>query len=107
MINEEPNLWDKLLKDGYTYKVIYKSPTLFERFLSLFGKKIIHKRIPNENWLTKEINGKTVDIFADIWYITANVDGKTIFDARRFDDEELFDIIREHTSCDESLKLTA
>lgn len=94
---QEQNLWDKLMADGYTYKVTYQNLTFKELLLSIFGKKIIRKRITNKDWLTKEVNGKTVDIFADIWYVTVMVDKVSIFDARRFEDEELFDVIKEHT----------
>lgn len=93
------SLWEKLKQDGFKSKTIISTPTRFERFKSVFGVKFQPITKVNPDWLTKTINGKLVEVCAvDIWYTNVRVDGKPVFDARRFEDQELFKAIEEATT---------
>jgi len=92
------SLWDKLLLKGFTYKIITHPLSFFDKIRNLFGANIKGKKETNFEHLIKIINGKSVEVFGlDIWYTRVTVDGETIFDARRFNDDILFDAINNAT----------
>lgn len=49
----------------------------------------------NPNWLVHSTrDGKIVDVYGlDIWYTQMSIDGEIVFDARRFNNQELIDLI--------------
>ncbi len=91
-------LWEKLIQMGFNYKEITIEISFMDAVKNFFGAKIKPKVKTSTNFLIKEINGKTVEVFGiDIWYTRATVDGVVVFDNRRFKDQELFDAINEAT----------
>ena len=95
---EDQSLWAKLKQQGFTCKVETIPLTMAETFKSWFDKSIKAQTKVNPDWLVNIINGKLVEVCAvDIWYTNVRVDGEVIFDARRFDDKDLFDAIEEAT----------
>ena len=98
-MEHEQSLWEKLKRDGFKCKTFTSKPTRFERFKSIFGVEPQLVTKTNTDWLVKTVNGKSIDVCAvDIWYTNVRVDGKVIFDARRFDDQDLFEAIEKATT---------
>lgn len=91
-------LWDKLRLKGFGFRTFPVPLSLVDRIKNLFGANIEPRTKIYHDHLINEINGKRVEVFGiDIWYVRATVDGEVVFDARRFDDQELFDAIELNT----------
>jgi len=93
-MEKELCLWEKLKLDGFVYKRTISKLTPIQKFKNLFGANIKPVVTTNTDHLIKYINGKKVEVFnLDIWYTRATVDDEMVFDARRFDDQELLDAV--------------
>jgi hypothetical protein len=93
-MGKELCLWEKLKLDGFQPKEYKSKLTTIQKIKNLFGANILPKITISNDHLTKQINGKQVEVaMIDFWYTRATVDGEVIFDARRFDDQELFSAI--------------
>jgi hypothetical protein len=86
-------LYDKLRKIGFEYVTTLPSRT--DMFLNLFRspeKKVTP--VTHNDWLSKVIDGKLYEVYeCDIWYTQLRIDGKVVFDDRRFEDEDLLKLI--------------
>jgi AAA+ superfamily predicted ATPase len=88
------DIWQTLKDLGFEQKVI--KPTKWQKFLNFFYKEPKYKDIVCEYYYQqKEIDGKyLIEVYIiDIWYVQISVDGKVVFDKRRFEDEEFVNII--------------
>ena len=95
---EEIPLWSTLLEMGFTYKQLTIRLPLFSRLKNLFGANITPRIKTYKDWLVKDINGMHVEVInVDFWYTQARVNGEIVFDARRFDNNHLFEVLDQHT----------
>jgi len=90
-INNLP-LWTILEEMGF--KPLVTFPTGRRRLFNRLTGKQYYKPVTSEDFLVKTIGGKQVAIYSiDIWYTQMEVDGKLVFDGRRFENDELLKLI--------------
>jgi hypothetical protein len=88
---EDDYLYETLLSNGFVKKVIPLSKT--DKFLNFFKKNKKKAKIL-DYYLTKNIDNDLYEIYEiDIWYTQVRINGKLVFDKRRYDNKEVYDLI--------------
>lgn len=88
----EENIYTVLRNMGFTSVVTH--PTRFQKFINKIRCKEIYKDTIHEYWVEKIIDGVKYEAYdIDIWYFQFRIDGKVVFDKRRFKNEEILKLI--------------
>ena len=94
---KELSLWDILKNMGFMEKIhpISNRQHFINKVLRALGFEPRYFAKTDRDWLVHiTYDGKIVDVFGiDIWYTQMQIDKETVFDARRFDNQDLLDLI--------------
>lgn len=91
---EQTYLWEDLKAMGFQEKVVHFNHSRLKKWWHELRKLPLVASVKHNDWLTKTINGKVVDVMEmDIWYTDVYVDNKLVWTMRLRKIEDKRDIL--------------